>query len=340
VRILNLDGRYFVEPFRKLGHQVLTIGYEPDCDLALDAPLSPVALVEFLRARSFAPDLVVWADLAKPPAVIGFEALPALTVCFSIDQYYNPWHIPFAAGFDVVLVAQHDYVEFFRDERFARHIEWFPLFADAARDRDLGLARDVDAVFVGTLDPPLNPGRKPLLEAVKHQAPLVVLHGEYVELFNRARIVLNQSAAGELNFRVFEAMGCGAALVTERTENGLRRLFTPGEHVLEPYPRGDAEAAATSIRQGLADPARLADIALQGRREVMRSHTNVVRARRILKLAQEFIGTEVHRFRHANQPLVRRETAQAFLSLAVDEELRLTPELRRFYADLGREYAA
>jgi hypothetical protein len=44
--------------------------------------------------------------------------------------------------------------------------------------------------------------------------------------------VLNQTAFSEINVRCFEAMACGAALLTERGCRGMQDLFVEGETIL------------------------------------------------------------------------------------------------------------
>ena len=79
-----------------------------------------------------------------------------------------------SAGFDIMLAAQKDYLPMFQDPRLPRRAEWFPLFCDPAQDLAPGLEREFPVGFVGTLNPPLNPGRKPFLDAFRRAAPLVL----------------------------------------------------------------------------------------------------------------------------------------------------------------------
>lgn len=333
MRILNLDGHYFITPFRKMGHEVLWLGPGPDCDVRLETVISLADLMGLLRERAFTPDLVVWSDICRPPSVIGIEALPAVTVGFSIDQYCNPWHMAFAAAFDLMLVAQKDYLPFFEQEQLGNELEWFPLFCNPFRDTDMGLERDVPVSFVGTVEGSINKGRKLFLDDFRKRHPLFVTQGDYVPIFNRSRIVLNQSAAGELNFRVFEAMACGAALLTEEVDNGLSDLFADGENVLL-YPRGDAAGAAERARQALADGSAEA-VAAKGRREVLAHHSSTIRAAHIIKRAEQILARGTT-WRKQQQPLVRRRLANAYSVLATDDQLPLNREQRAFYCQIGR----
>lgn len=331
MKILNIEGPYFVKSFRSLGHEVLTVGQDPRCDVVLSDMLSLKGLWNLLEGQGFRPDIALWADMCRPPLVLGLETLPCLTVGFSIDQYCNPWHVPLSAGHDIFLVAQKDYVPMFQDPRLPRHVEWFPLFCDLDLDLDPGLERDIPVSFVGTLDPPLNPARRPFLETFRRGVPLVLRQGDYHPVFARSRMVLNQCAVGELNFRIFQAMSCGPALLTESCENGFAELFTPGED-LYAYARGDAAGAAATARQALDSP-RLAEVARSGQHKARTRHSSLARARRILKLAADALRAGPPRWRRENASLVREETARAYGMLATDQSLPLPANLRAHFAN-------
>jgi hypothetical protein len=268
---------------------------------------------------------------------MGLETLPAASIAFSVDQYCNPWHVPYSAGFDAVLVAQKDYLPLFEDPRLPRSAEWFPLFCDPAGDRDPKLLRDIPISFVGTLDPPLNPLRAPFLQGFQHHLPLIVRQGDYRRVFAQSAMVLNQSAANELNYRLFQGMSCGAAVLTEDVGNGLTDLFIPGEDVYV-YRRGDVPHAVQTARQALASP-QLAEVAASGQRKTRTRHSIAARARRVLELADKLLADGAPRWRKANATLVREETARAYAMLAVDESLPLPGGDRSHYASAAARLA-
>jgi glycosyltransferase involved in cell wall biosynthesis len=332
MRILCIDGPYFINAFRQLGHQTLSVGTSGGLDVVLDKFLSLKGLQDVLTSRNFTPDVVLWSDTCQPPSVGGLEVLPWPTMAYSIDHYMNPWHVPYSATFDLALVAQRDYLPLFIREH-PRPVLWLPLFCDPAYDQDPGLPRDIPVSFVGTLDAPTNPARRPFLEAFKRQAPLVTITGDYRPVFARSRLVLNQSAAGELNLRIFQAMACGAAVLTEDAGNGLRDLFIPGEHLLV-YERGNAASAAAKALNALAGT-DIEAVARNGQREVLNLHTVTNRAQAILAQADRLLATKAHRARIAGAGDVRVRMATAYSILALDEKLALPERLRKFYLDLA-----
>src|SRR5207302_1696841 len=56
------------------------------------------------------------------------------------------------------------------------------------------------------------------------------LQEEIPEIYSRAKIVINLPLADDLNFRVFEALSCGALLLTRRIANGQELLFKEDVH--------------------------------------------------------------------------------------------------------------
>jgi len=332
MRILNLHHGAFVPTFRKLGHEVLSIGTTPESDVALTEPLSHKRLLDLLADRDFRPDLAFWCDACQVPWIFGLESLPAVVIGYSVDQYVNPWHVPYSAGFDAVFVAQKDYLPLFATPETPRPAAWLPLFCDPARRPAPDGPRDIPVSFVGTVGDTVNADRKPFLDAFRTHAPLVVTRGAYGPIYGRSRLVLNQSAAGELNFRIFEAMACGAALLTEDVGNGLAELFTPGEDLFV-YRRGDPADAAAQAQAALADPDRLARVAAAGRRKTLAGHTVTARARHILGTARRLADAGAVRRRLARLARVRASVGQAYLFLATDQALPLPPDQRQFFLE-------
>ncbi|MCH5277843.1 MAG: glycosyltransferase family 1 protein [Desulfovibrionaceae bacterium] len=339
MRVVLLGSAILAPALRALGHSVLTLGCMGDAfDIPLRHPLSVEAFRALLAGRDFEPDVLVLADDGNVPAVVGMESLPWPQIFFSIDTFCNPWHLPFAHAFEFTLVAQRDFLSLFANE--GHRARWFPLFCcftSPAQSPDEWLAaRDIPVAFVGTLNPKNIPGRQPFLRAFAALHPLVCLQGDFIPVFQRARIVLNQSAAGEINYRCFESMGCGAALLHDSPYHGFTDLFAEGAQVLPAYERFVPHSAASAVREALARPRELAALAMAGHELVAARHTAAARARELCKLAEKLLCARAHEARLADLPRRRLLLSSAYGILAAELPDGLA-SLRSFYRDAAAQ---
>ncbi len=312
--ILYVGGQYLAQSLRQLGHAVLSVCPNPEADIPLSHPGTVRNLLEQAAGRGFTPDMLFYADDGNLPLLIDPESAPCPSLYYSIDTYCNPWHLPYARGFDLVLVAQKDFLSLFTGEGLPA--QWFPLFCRSADETAPFDMRDIPVAFVGTLGHKNNLGREPFLRNFRALHPLVIRSGDFFPVFRRSRIVLNQTAFSELNFRCFEAMGCGSVLLMERCDNGLGELFTPDESILPPYPKNNAAEAARIASSYLARPRQLAEIAENGHRLVAQRHTSMVRAQRLTEHCRQLRATSAHRMRLGQADLRRIFVRTAFGMIA------------------------
>ncbi|MDE7065264.1 MAG: glycosyltransferase [Desulfovibrionaceae bacterium] len=338
MRILNLDGPFLIDGLQAHGHDVLSAGISARCDMVIRHPRRAMAVYKHACATGFRPDMVLYCDSGNLPYFPGVEELPCPTAFYSIDTYCNTWHFGYAHAFDAVFVAQKEHTPLFTAE--GHRALWLPLFAKAAQDICRNEERDIPVAFVGTLSPKNIPDRKPFLESFRKAHPLFVATGAYVDIFNRAHIVLNQTAASEVNFRCFEAMACGAALLMEHSLHGLEDLFIPGEHILPLYERGNVREAVAIATAALADPDGLAALARRGQELVARRHTDRHRAKTLLNVMEPLLREKAHRRRLADLPRRRLLLAAAYGMLA---EGLTAPHLRQhaaYFLNLARRLAS
>ena len=275
MRILHVGNAHLVEPLRALGHEVIAAFEEYPGLAAAGVPFDVRALWRRLPAP---PDLLLVADMLGPQALpFGLEDVPAPRLYYAIDVHVNFfWQRHYARLFDLVLVAQKDYVPLFAAAGVPAR--WLPWGADERVFHERGLRRVHDLVFVGTVDPATRPKRAAVVECLRRRFGLATF-GESVgtrlsweemaAVFASSKIVLNEAILGDLNFRVFEAMACGALLVTERIDNGLLDLFTPDEH-LAVYGPDDLVARVTHYVRADAERER---VAANGAHAVRERHT-------------------------------------------------------------------
>ncbi len=341
MKILALESDFLASAFKELGHEVFLVRWsstpdEGDHFLQVNRPLFYRDLISLFEKYSFQPDFVFWHDVGNIPRVWGLEALECPTVGFFIDTYCNPWHVPYSYGFDCSLVAQKNAVPLFHEGDYPKRNEWFPLFYNERRAFNDSTSREIPVCFVGTVGNKQNLPRKQFLDKFARFCPILVKQGAYQPLFARSKIILNQSAAGELNFRTFETAACGAAVLTEDCDNGLYDLFTPGENILPTYERGNAQHAAEIAREMLCDEKKLLEIAREGERLVNEKHSAKARAQEVLDLVNGLSGS-VQRRRESGD-FIRAKLALACMFICGESQTALPPQMISHYTEIARTY--
>lgn len=282
VNVLLWNQDWFAAELRALGHTAVTMGYTRHLDVNFSTPLVHVSEAFARFPGGVSPDLLIVHDNSAPIGLLGLETVTIPMIFYSVDTHHHSFlHRSLARVFDTTFVAQRDYIPPFEEDRSP--VAWLPLWAseviEPVEEKSHG------AVFVGTLNPALNPDRVRFFGELERHVPLLCMSGKWQEIFPRSEIVINQTVKGDLNFRVFEAMGAGALLLTERTPNGLFDLFNEGEHLIT-YTKGDVAEAAHQIRTLLANPARTCAIAARGRAEVLARHCGRHRLETVLRTAR------------------------------------------------------
>lgn len=282
------------------------------------------------------PDMVIVGDTSRPPFVLGVEKFPCLTVLYAVDTHIHSWLPWYGQAFDICLVSLKDHLSFFRhkmvpDER----VLWSPPYAlSTCMSAPLlycnrafaAEKRPLPCVFVGSTDANTMPLRHHFLQHLGALVPqLRVIQGYYSKYYPFARIVVNICEQGDLNFRNFESMGCGAALVTPAIGNGLNDLFEDGKHVKmyeiapfgapeHPRPLDEicaiavqaAESAAGQILQLLRDDDLRQTLARHGCEEVKRAHMAEHRVQSLVRLVQS-LPPDVPKQRCAKAGFIRNE---------------------------------
>lgn len=342
-KILHYGGGYLVPHLRDLGHEVFSVGSRSECDFVMQHPMTAESLLKRLAAIGFQPDFFLYADDGNLPFLLNVEKLRFPSIFYSIDTFCNPWHIGFAAAFDLTLVAQKDYVPLFKKEGWQSC--WMPLFFSGKTVPQLETRegygrRDIPVSFVGTLQPRNIPSRLPFLKEFRNYSPLVYMQGDYRPIFARSCIVLNQTAVSEVNFRCFEAMSLGAALLIETCQNGLEDLFIAGKNILPTFPRNKGNIAASIARYWLERPEELATIALAGQQLVLSKHGAAHRAQDVSKFLDQLARSHEEEKRLSD--LSRRSylVGSAYGMIAaelLDEDFKTT---RDFFFALQKAYGA
>jgi GT2 family glycosyltransferase/Flp pilus assembly protein TadD/2-polyprenyl-3-methyl-5-hydroxy-6-metoxy-1,4-benzoquinol methylase len=201
---------------------------------------------------------------------------------WAIDTHRNlPRLRQQARDYDLVFSAQKQGVAQLQ-ETGIDPCEWLPLACDPDIHRRMDVERSYDVGFVGHI---FSGPRQQLLEEVMRRFPRSFVgqlpHTEMAEVYSRAKIVVNCSLANDLNMRVFEALSCGALLVTDRLrDNGQEDLFRDRVHLVE-YQA--VEEALELIGYYLKHEEERRQIAEAGHQEALARHTYEHRMVRVLE---------------------------------------------------------
>jgi len=283
MRILCIGDIQLASALRELGHELHVLGCpdrisqtKRDSRIFFERPAQARQLVaEAVAAHK--PEVLIVGDDSSPLLHLGLEHYELPRLWWSIDTHLHVnWHRHFSTQFHRVMGAQRPFLKELRDSS-GRPAKWLPLFFPAAIPFTPWPERRGGVTFVGTLDKTKNPRRVAFFEALSRRLPVQVLQGDYRKIYRNSQIVINQAVAGDLNYRLFEAMGCGAALVTENLPQGFRDIATPGEEFLT-YAPGDVEDAAKAIESLLAEPARCEQLARAGYEKINQNHLAMHRA--------------------------------------------------------------
>ena len=204
------------------------------------------AVVARLPAHQRPELIVVKADATRRNLPRGLDRLPGTKLLLVGDSHHlaGPLRTLLAYGamesFDAVMLdhtRQHAHA--FLEAGFER-VYWIPAVDYALRRRDI-LAEPsaefrFDLSFVGQIGA-FHPWRRHVLDRLNAAGlPLVGMRAEperAADVYAASRVTLNCSLNGDLNLRVFEALGAGGFLLTDALspDAGLERCFTPGRHL-------------------------------------------------------------------------------------------------------------
>uniref|UniRef100_B8DNV9 Spore protein YkvP/CgeB glycosyl transferase-like domain-containing protein n=1 Tax=Nitratidesulfovibrio vulgaris (strain DSM 19637 / Miyazaki F) TaxID=883 RepID=B8DNV9_NITV9 len=323
-RLFWIGSPFFAQALREEGWQVHAMDFQQ---------VAVFGWQDIVRAAGWEPDVVVVADKSRPPFVLGMESFPCLTVFYCVDSHIHSWYPLYAQAFDVCLMSLRDHIPLVAGRRLPdERIWWTPAFA---KDADLPrpTTPEWDLLFVGTVDAARTPARHAFLQRLGQRLPgLHVTRGDYRALYPRGRLLLNYCEHGDLNFRVFEALGCGGCLVTPRIGHGLADLFEDGRDLLL-YEPDDIDNLAEVVRTALSDPERCARIAASGLARVDAAHRARHRARDFTKRLRELPQGIVAERRARAHDIRRTHLRLIYLLLA---EQMPSPLLREAYLAAAR----
>ncbi|MCO5211890.1 MAG: glycosyltransferase [Caldilinea sp.] len=275
---------HFERAFQELDCTVSYIGLPAPQRAGYSGTSSLVAVTESLHAR---PDFYLWIDspFGYFPAEIELLSIP--TACYLIDVHLGHWREAAARFFDVVFVAQKDYVSILR--RIVGHdqVYWLPLAAALDVHGDRNLDRIYDVGFVGNIaHAHRKTARQRRLALLAARFNTNDFYRQYTppqvgEVYSQSRIVFNTSIAGDVTMRIFEGTAAGALVLTDPVQNGFAELFELGAEVVVYQ---DDDDLLAKVHYYLEHPQEREAIARAGQTRTLAQHTYRHRVEQILEI--------------------------------------------------------
>ncbi len=255
--------------------------------LSQDIPRSAARDAQSIMARmpkGFIPDFFLWVESGLDGPPTGLEMLAIPKVAYFIDTHLHlESHINVASQFDIVFLAQREYIPAFK-ERGIASVYWLPLGCDPEIHGKRETAKLYDIGFAGSITQN-HQRRAALLEKLQRRFNVKierVFLEEMAQLYSASKIVFNNAIRNDLNMRVFEALCAGSLLLTDDAE-GLTDFFEDRRHLVVYKDANIEELAAYYLSH---DDEREA-VAKAGRDAVLESHTYAHRSEQIIAAVRE-----------------------------------------------------
>src|SRR3989338_757595 len=278
---------YYYERALKEVAEVITCGPSSDRGKKHDIPCSKNADILPI-IKNTKPDyflLFPEANLFLPDNIEKIT-IPKILLLSDIFLNFN-WQKYYAQLFDIVFVAQREYVEKLKEKGVNAY--WLPHACDPKIHRDFHLPRTYDISFVGTLNYWHNPQRSFYLNNLQKHFKLEIFTNAWFEeaakIYSQSKIVFNISRDKDLGARYFEAMSCGSLLLTDLLGKNLNNLFVPGTHFVAYSSMAEAIKLTDYY---LKENKKRETIAKRGQKEVLKKHTYLNRVRFMLQIISKY----------------------------------------------------
>lgn len=227
------------------------------------------------------PDLYLWVESVGGYCPSNLDVLPCPKVCYLIDSHLNlSMHLEWAKRFDMVFIAQREYLEEFRT--LGMNAYWLPLGCDPEVHQGYDVSTVYPISFVGGVQP--GSRREALLKKLSNQFPVHYercFWDDMARLFSGSKIVFNEAVRNDLNMRVFEVMSTGTLLLTDMARNsGQEELFRDGEDYAVYHDHNICDVA----RFYLDNEELRKQVAARGRQMVHNAHTYAHRMEDLLSV--------------------------------------------------------
>jgi glycosyltransferase involved in cell wall biosynthesis len=285
-----------VQSFQGSDTSVCAVGVEGTGEYDVTYRVGEDSIHDVLRRlpKDWQPDVILIAtEYYDDPLAIEESPVPTVALFSDCNLRFDVMR-RVAPCVDLVIATEEAQIEplrAFGANRVAA-MNWF--FLDEERFRPLPCEKVYDVAFIGNLSPQVQRRRGKALERLLKLSDRFRVHvacgiyGEdYVRALCQAKIVFNQSIRGEVNMRVYEAMGCGVMTMLEDDNQQARQFFRDREHLVLYNDDNLEDLIAYYLTHGDEREA----IADAGRAQVLARHTHRCRHEQVMSLIRaELLG--------------------------------------------------
>ena len=216
------------------------------------------------------PDVYLWIESVGGYYPQNLESVFCPKICYLIDSHHNLLaHLEWAKRFDLVFIAQREYLDEFRTRGMRAY--WLPLGCDPDVHCRFDVPKSYSVGFEGSVSG--GSRREALLTELATQIPVHYdrcFWEDRARLFSESKMIFNSAAENDLNMRNFEVMSSGTMVLTDMAKNsGQDTLFVDGED----YAVYSDSNIIDVTRFYLGNEELREKIAARGRRLVHNAHT-------------------------------------------------------------------
>jgi hypothetical protein len=231
-------------------------------------------------------DLLIFIDDYWFPCFpTGLEKLPFPTILYSSDFQTAPnWYMPMIYLFDFVFLTNYDPIK--EISILNKNVYWAPPGFDSFTFKSLKLDRTYDVGIVGGTHSAF-PDRIKRLKILEKKYKTNYFWKNYSRkeinnIYNKSKVVVNFVPKGikTFQFRILEGMACGALMICEGSDSGVRKLFRENEEII--FFKTDSELY-NLIDFYLDNNQERENIAKNGQQKVWLNHKWVDRIHELLK---------------------------------------------------------
>jgi len=231
---------------------------------------------EVLRSLPAAPEVIITMQGFQMMEIYGIENIEIPTIFYGIDTHTRTRDLIYreASKYKQVYFAQKKAIKEFK-EIYNKESGWMPCCAEPLIHKPMDFDLEYDFAFVGGADlPEAHKLRRETLKKLmtKYKVFIGNAYGYFMSMvYNKARVVFNHACNDDVNMRIFEAMACKRALLTNNLspESGLNDLFEAGKHYI-PF---DDKNLMDQAEKLIKDDKLRQLIAETGYKEVLEKHT-------------------------------------------------------------------